>query len=67
MAGGLGRGAVLEVGYTLLQRMGILFGHFVTKEGELGCSKDAFGRVDKDPVPLKSVEEGPKMLLVLFE
>jgi hypothetical protein len=34
---------------------------------DLGCSKNALGRVDEDPVPPKVVEEGPQMLLVLFE
>jgi hypothetical protein len=47
--------------------VGTLGGHFVTEEGDLGCPKDAFGRVDEDPVPLKLVEEGPQMLLVLLE
>jgi hypothetical protein len=59
--------AVLQVGYSCFQRLGILGWNLVTEEGDLGCSKDALRRVDEDPGLFKLVEEGPQMLLVLFE
>jgi hypothetical protein len=34
---------------------------------DLGCSEDAFRRVDGDPVPLKSVAQRPWMSFVLIE
>jgi hypothetical protein len=51
--------AVLEIGHSFVQRLGTLYGHLVTEEGELGCPKAALRRVDDDPIPLKLVEEGP--------
>jgi hypothetical protein len=59
LAGGLGRGAVLEVCHSLFQRLGALDGHLVSEEGDLGCLEEALRRVDDDPVPLKLVEESP--------
>jgi hypothetical protein len=57
----------LEVSHSLFKRLGPLGGNLVTEEGDLGCLEDALRRVDEDPVPLKLVEEGPQMILVLFE
>jgi hypothetical protein len=57
--------AVLEMGHSFFQRLGTFGEHLVTEEGDFGCSKGALHRVDEDPVPLKLVEEGPQMLLVL--
>jgi hypothetical protein len=59
LTGDLGRFAVLKMGYSFYQRFGILGGRLVTEEEDLGCSEDAFRRVDEGPVPLKSVEENP--------
>jgi hypothetical protein len=59
LTGGLGRVAVLKVGYSIFQRSGILGGHLITEKGHLGCSEDALRRVDENPVPLKLVEEIP--------
>jgi hypothetical protein len=33
--------------------------YLVTEEGDLGCLEDTHRAVDKDPIPLKSVEESP--------
>jgi hypothetical protein len=57
LTGGLGRLAVLKVGYSFFQRLGGLGGQLVTEEGDLGCSEDALHRVDEDPVLLKLFEE----------
>jgi hypothetical protein len=59
LTGGLGRMAVLEMGYSFFLRFGIFDGHLVTEEGDLDCSEDTLRRVDEDPVPLKPVEERP--------
>jgi hypothetical protein len=56
LTGGLGRVTVLDMGHSPFQELGTLGGHLVTEEGDLGCSKDAFRRIDEDPVPLKLVE-----------
>jgi hypothetical protein len=47
--------------------LGTLGRHLITEEGDLGCSKDTLRRVDDDSIPLKLVEEGSSVLLVLFE
>jgi hypothetical protein len=67
LTGSLWRVEVLEMCHSIFQRLEALGGHFVTEEGDLGCSEDALHRVDEDPVPLKLVEKDPQMLLVLFE
>jgi hypothetical protein len=67
LTGGLWRMAVLEKGHSLFQRLGTLGGHFVTEEGDFGCSKDALCQVHVDPVPRELVVGGPQMFLVLFE
>jgi hypothetical protein len=59
LIGGLGRLAVLKMGYSFFRRLGTLGGHLVTEEGDLGCLEDALRQVDENPVPLKSVEENP--------
>jgi hypothetical protein len=59
LAGSLWRVAVLEIGHSLVQRLGTLGRHLVTEEGDLGCPKDALRRVHDGPIPLKLVEEGP--------
>jgi hypothetical protein len=64
---GLWRVVVFEVGHSLFKRLGKLGGNLVTEEGDLACLEDALSRVDEDPVPLKLVEEGPQMLLMLFK
>jgi hypothetical protein len=58
LAGSLWRMAVLEIGHSFVQRLGNLGRLLVTKEGDLGHSKDALHRVDDDPIPLKPVEKG---------
>jgi hypothetical protein len=50
--------AVLEMGHLFFQRSGTLGRYLVTEEGDLGCPKDALGRVDDDPIPRKEVEGG---------
>jgi hypothetical protein len=47
--------------------LGTLGGHFVTKEVDLWCSEDALRQVDKNPVPLKLVEESPQMSFMFLE
>jgi hypothetical protein len=42
----------LEVGHSLLQRLGTVGGHLVAEEGDLRCSKGALSRVDYDAIPL---------------
>jgi hypothetical protein len=67
LTGGLGRGAVLEVGHSFFQRLGTFGRHLVTKDGDLRCSESALRRVDDDPVSVELLEESPQVLFVLFE
>jgi hypothetical protein len=59
LTGGLRRGAVFEVGHSLFKRLQTFGGNLVTKEDDLGCSKDALSCVDEDPIPLKLFEKCP--------
>jgi hypothetical protein len=49
LTGGLGRVAVLEMGYTFFQRLGTLGVHLVTEEGELGCTKNILRGLNRIP------------------
>jgi hypothetical protein len=57
LSGDLGSSAVVEMGYSIFQRLGTLSGLLVTKEGDHWCSEDVLYEIDEDPVLLKSVEE----------
>jgi hypothetical protein len=45
LTGGLGRVAVLKMGYSFFQRLGILGGHLVTKEVTSGAWKTPFTKL----------------------
>jgi hypothetical protein len=57
LTGGFRWGTVLQMCDSFFKRSGTLGGHLVTEEGYLGCPKDAFCRVNYDPVCLKTAEE----------
>jgi hypothetical protein len=44
----------LEVGHSLLQRLGTFGGYLVAEEGDLTCSKGELSWVDYDVVPVCS-------------
>lgn len=56
LTGGLWRVAILKIDYPFFKRSGTLSGQLKTEKGDLGCSKDALGRVGDNSMPLKLVE-----------
>jgi hypothetical protein len=57
----------LELSHSLFKRFGTVGGNLVTEEGDLGCSEDTLCWIYEDPIPLKLVEEGPQVILVLLK
>jgi hypothetical protein len=45
LAGGLRRGAVLQMSHAFLQRSGTFGRYFVSEEGDLGSSEDTLRRI----------------------